>query len=104
MFKSILIVATLTLSGCSHIWTPEDPELSTANAVVENTKSVCNFAPELTSILALLGLPGAPAANVLVSEICAEVAKIPRFENATGDSQETVVVRGQNVPGTLASN
>lgn len=47
-----------------------------AQQVVEGTLQLCSFVPLTTSVLSILGAPGAPTADRIADAICAEVMKV----------------------------
>lgn len=73
-----------------------------ASQVVSSVKESCNYLPQLTSIAAILGAPGAPQANELVAAICKGVleAKQKRAGILTGQKLD-VVVYGRTVTGEV---
>lgn len=62
----------LLISSCGPIGN-NDAEV--ARQIVDGTRQLCSFVPLTTSILAILGTPGAPAAGGVADAICAEVLR-----------------------------
>lgn len=74
---------------------------STAQQVIATTEKLCAFVPTVTSILAILSVPGAPAADKLAQVICAEVEKQTSAGFTAPGQTIKVVVDGMPVTGTL---
>lgn len=72
-----------------------------ARQVVEATERLCAFAPTVTSILAILSVPAAPAADKLSEAICAEVEKLTSAGFTTPGQTLRLTVDGKPVTGTL---
>ena len=106
MKKFVCGIAVLgLLSGCLPV-DPVGPNRSItdmANDVIDGAYTVCNYAPHISWVVAILGGSSAPSTNALVSEICAEVAKIPRFESSD-PVEQTITVRDKPITGLLFSN
>lgn len=99
----------LMLSFASGCTTPS-PKLGMASAqpskaaqdVVNGTKQLCQFVPTVTSILAILNAPGAPAADKVVQAVCAQVNKTAQASFIEPGKKFTVTVLGRPVDGALA--
>lgn len=74
-----------------------------ANSVMEGTRKLCGFVPTATSVLAVLNVPGAPAADKLVEKICDEVKKSASVEATQVGGQLTVMVDGKKVTGVVSA-
>ena len=72
-----------------------------AQQVIETTERLCAFVPAVTSILAILSVPGAPAADKLAQVICTEVEKQTSAGFVAPGQTIKVVVDGKPVTGTL---
>ncbi|RWP10026.1 MAG: hypothetical protein EOR00_31550 [Mesorhizobium sp.] len=93
-----LLASTLfVLAGC----TTSNQAGSDAARVIEGTQRVCSFAPTATSILAILNVPGAPAADKLVQKICDQVKRSAMVESTEVGGQISVEVDGKEVRGVL---
>jgi hypothetical protein len=86
---------SMAVSGC--VTTTQLASL--ADQIIEATRRTCQFAPTVTSVLALLSVPGAPQANALVVAICKEVDKKPRSERVRLGQPISVEVMGVQVNG-----
>lgn len=92
-----LVSAVVALAACT---TPNSGG-SDADKVIEGTRRVCSFAPAATSIAAILGVPGAPAADKLVQKICEQVEKSAMVESTEVGGTLTVEIDGKPVTGVL---
>lgn len=84
--------------GTGQASTPANP----AQDVINGTKQLCQFVPTLTSILAIVNTPGAPAADKIVQAICAEVNKTTQASFIEPGKKFTVKALGKPVTGELA--
>lgn len=90
-----LAVMTI-LSGCV---TSNDTK---ADQIIAGAKRVCDFAPTLTSILALLEVPGAGASDKIVQKICAEIkARRSDADFVEPGQKVKIEIDGVAVEGTL---
>ncbi|TIM15514.1 MAG: hypothetical protein E5Y67_07165 [Mesorhizobium sp.] len=89
--------AFFLLAGCT---TPNQAG-SDADKVIEGTRRACSFVPTATSILAILNVPGAPAADKLVQKICEQVGRSAMVESSGVGDQITVEVDGKEISGVL---
>lgn len=89
--------AFFALMGC----TTSNQSGSDVDRVIDGTRKVCSFAPTATSILAILNLPGAPAADQLVHKICKQVESSAMVESTSVGGNITVRVDGKEVTGVL---
>jgi hypothetical protein len=96
--KVMQTIAVLAIvSGC----TTTVQQGSSAQAIVNATNKLCGFAPTVTSILAILNVPAAPAADKIVQEICAVVEKNTQAGFIEPGQKVTVTVFGKPVQGEL---
>ena len=89
-------IAIALVSGCTTTTGGSD-----VDKIIDGTRRVCSFAPTATSILALLNVPAAPAADKVVQMICAQVEKAAMVESTPVGGQLTVVVDGKPVVGVV---
>lgn len=100
VFADISVACTLiAFVGCA---TSNQPG-SDVDAVIDGTRRVCSFAPTATSILAILNVPGAPAADQLVQKICKQVESSAAVESAAVGGKISVNVDGKVVTGVLTN-
>lgn len=95
---TVLIFSGL-LTGCLPGGSSETPA-DKANAVIAGTKNACNFVPVLANILTLVGTSGAAPAGILAQQICAEIEKLPQFEQGE-PTNVTVAIDGVPIEGQL---
>ncbi|UED34247.1 hypothetical protein [Rhizobium ruizarguesonis] len=74
---------------------------STPEDIIAATKRGCQFAPTVTSVLAILNLPGAPAADKIVTAICGAVNKAKEAGFVPPGKEITVEAFGKPVRGKL---
>lgn len=100
VYANISVVCTLVaFVGCAT----SNQSGSDVDAVIDGTRRVCSFAPTATSILALLNVPGAPAADQLVQKICKQVETSAAVESAGVGGKISVNIDGKVVTGVLTN-
>lgn len=65
--------------------------VSTAESVRRKSVEACSFAPSLTAVAVILGVPGAPKADKLVESICQEIELIPALESFGGQPRNIII-------------
>lgn len=100
MRSYLMLISLIVLSGCLQTGSNSG---DTARQVVDGTRELCSFVPLTTSVLALLGAPGAPAADALVTSICDEVKKVADAGFVAPGTQTTLTVNGQPVSGQFVN-
>ncbi|MDX1195338.1 hypothetical protein GOL96_30105 [Sinorhizobium medicae] len=93
-----MFAALAFVSNCSTTTTNLG---SSANQVVAATRDLCGFVPTLTSVAAILNLPGAPAADKIVQEICSVIRERTKAGFVEPGKQVAVTVFGKTVQGEL---
>jgi hypothetical protein len=97
LWPMLALTASIVLSGCVSADNPQ----STAQQVVASTERLCSFVPTVTSVLAILGVPGAPAADKVAQTICTELEKKTQAGLTAPGQTVTLTVNGVPVTGTL---
>lgn len=106
--KKVAIVNTLALIAfVSACVTQQDggpatkSEGDTAKEIQMAVTTGCDYIPTITSILAILNVPGAPAADKIADKICTKVKAATKNEEGIPGGKLTVVVSGVKVQGVL---
>lgn len=91
----VIVAPVIALSACGKVnldnGSGGNTLLMQAELVREQSSQVCKFAPSVTSIAAILGVPGAPLADELVDAICDQINEIPELES-TGTQPRNVII------------
>lgn len=97
LLPMLVLIPFLVLSGCVSTDNPQ----STADQIVKKTERLCSFVPTVTSVLAILGVPGAPAADKVAQTICTELEKQTQAGLTAPGQTVTLTVNGVPVTGKL---
>jgi len=97
LWPMLALIPSLVLSGCVSA----DGSQSTADQIVAKTERLCSFVPTVTSVLAILGVPGAPAADKVAQTICTELDKQTQAGLTAPGQTVTLTVNGVPVTGKL---
>lgn len=97
LWPMLVLISSLVLSGCvSTDGSPRTPE-----QIAAQIKGQCAFVTTATSIAAILGLPGAPAADKLAQVVCNEIEKKTRAGMTAPGQTVTIEINGAPLQGTL---
>ena len=97
LWPMLVLIPCLILSGCvSTDGSPRTPE-----QIAAQIERQCAFVTTATSIAAILGLPGAPAADKLAQVVCKEIENKTRAGLTAPGQKATVEINGVPLTGTL---